>query len=61
MATAFKKGEVVKVREVVPQGPVQALRMDEDGTVYYLIQWADANGVAQERWFAEDALVVAGV
>lgn len=57
MATAFKKGQVVRVREVVPEGPVQALRMDEDGTVYYLIQWTDADGVAQERWFAEDALV----
>lgn len=57
MATAFKKGQVVRVREVLPEGPVQALRMDEDGTVYYLIQWTDADGVAQERWFAEDALV----
>lgn len=57
MATQFKKGQVVRVREVVPEGPVQALRMDEDGTVYYLIQWTDADGVAQERWFAEDALV----
>lgn len=57
MATAFKKGQVVRVREVVPEGPVQALRMDEDGTVFYLIQWTDADGVAQERWFAEDTLV----
>lgn len=57
MATEFKKGQVVRVREVVPQGPVQALRMDEDGTVFYLIQWTDADGVAQERWFAESALV----
>ena len=57
MATEFKKGQVVRVREVVPEGPVQALRMDEDGNVYYLIQWTDADGVAQERWFAEDVLV----
>lgn len=57
MATEFKKGQVVRVREVVPEGPVQALRMDEDGTVFYLIQWTDADGVAQERWFAESALV----
>ena len=57
MATEFKKGQVVRVREVVPEGPVQALRMDEDGNVYYLIQWTDVDGVAQERWFAEDALV----
>lgn len=57
MATEFKKGQVVRVREVTPEGPVQALRMDEDGTVYYLIRWTDADGVAQERWFAEDTLV----
>ncbi len=57
MATEFKKGQLVRVREVVPQGPVQALRMDEDGVVYYLIQWVDADGVQQERWFAESSLV----
>ena len=57
MAPAFKKGEVVTLKTVVPSGPVQALRMDEDGTVYYLIRWTDADGVAQERWFAEDTLV----
>ena len=57
MATEFKKGQVVRVRAVIPEGPVQALRMDEDGTVYYLIQWTDVDGVAQERWFAEDVLV----
>lgn len=57
MATAFKKGQVVTLKTVVPSGPVQALRMDEDGNVYYLIQWTDADGVSQERWFAEDTLV----
>lgn len=57
MATKFKKGDVVKVAQVIPQGPVQALRMDEDGTVYCLIEWTDADGVAQKRWFAEDELV----
>lgn len=57
MATAFKKGQAVRVRAVIPEGPVQALRMDEEGTVYYLIQWTDADGVTQERWFAEDMLV----
>lgn len=29
--------------------------------VYYLIQWADADGVSQERWFAEAFLITAGV
>jgi uncharacterized protein YodC (DUF2158 family) len=57
MATAFKKGDVVSLKMVVPSGPVQALRMDEDGNVHYLISWVDADGVQQERWFEESLLV----
>lgn len=57
MATKFKKGDEVKVNAVVPAGPVQALRMDEDGTVYCLIQWTDETGQEQERWFPEDSLI----
>lgn len=53
----FKKGDVVKVKAVVPEGPVIALRMNEDGVVSYLVQWTDAEGVAQERWFEESQLV----
>lgn len=59
MATKFKKGDVVKVNAVVPQGPVQALRMDEDGIVYCMLQWTDANGVEQERWISEADLIKA--
>jgi uncharacterized protein YodC (DUF2158 family) len=57
MATQFKKGDVVKVRAVVPEGPVQALRMDEDGVVSYLIEWTDAESNVQQRWFEEDTLI----
>lgn len=57
MATQFKKGDVVKVRAVVPEGPVQALRMNEDGVVSYLIEWTDAEGIVQQRWFEEDTLI----
>jgi hypothetical protein len=57
MATKFVKGQEVKVATVVPQGPVLALRMDEDGVFYYLISWADVDGVVQERWFEENQLV----
>lgn len=57
MATKFKKGDVVRVNQVIPQGPVQAFRMDDDGTVYCLLEWTDAEGVEQKRWFAEDELV----
>jgi uncharacterized protein YodC (DUF2158 family) len=57
MATKFKKNDVVRVDAVVPQGPVLALRMDEDGVVYCLIEWVDINGIKQQRWFAEDQLI----
>ena len=59
MATKFVKGQEVQVAAVIPQGPVQALRMDEDGNFFYLISWTDADGNQQERWFAEDDLVAA--
>lgn len=59
MATKFKKGQEVKVAVTVPQGPVQALQMDEDGNFFYLVGWTDADGNAQERWFAEADLVEA--
>ena len=54
----FKKGDVVKVKAVVPQGPIIAMRMNEDGVVSYLVQWTDAEGNTQERWFEEDQLTV---
>ena len=57
MATKFKKGDAVKVNAIIPSGPVQALRMDEDGTVYCLIEWTDEQGQSQQRWFAEDDLI----
>lgn len=56
MATKFVKDQQVKVIAVVPQGPVQKLRMDDDGVIWYLINWADGQGVIQERWFREDEL-----
>lgn len=59
MATKFVKGQEVKVIAVVPQGPVLKLRMDEDGTFWYLIGWTDISGASQERWFREDELTEA--
>jgi len=56
MATTFKKGDTVKLTITVPQGPVEALRMDEDGNVQYMVSWTDANGVTQTRWFDEAEL-----
>ena len=57
MATTFTKGQEVKVRAVIPQGPVQAFRMDSDGAVYCLVVWTDVDGKGQSRWFAESELV----
>jgi hypothetical protein len=56
MATTFTKNQNVRVKMVNPQGSVEALRMDEEGTVFYRISWTDADGNAQTRWFAENEL-----
>lgn len=56
MATKFIKDQIIKVNAVVPQGPVRKLRMDEDGNFFYMIEWIDANGQEQSRWFAESEL-----
>jgi len=57
--TTFKKGDVVKVKTVLPEGPIVKMRMDDDGTIYYLVTWA-TDGVEHERWFTEDQLVSVG-
>lgn len=57
MAAKFARGQVVRVNTVVPQGPVLSLRMDDDGTVWCLIEWVDVTGNTQQRWFKEDELV----
>lgn len=54
--TMFKKGEIVKVKAVVPEGPVVAMRMSEDGVVSYLVEWNDGE-TTQQRWFEQDQLV----
>jgi uncharacterized protein YodC (DUF2158 family) len=60
MATKFTKGDVVKLKAVMPQGPVIKFRMNEEtGVVSYLLQWVDAEGHTQERWFIEDDLTEA--
>lgn len=59
MATKYTKGQNVKLSAVTPQGPVVALRMDEDGTFFYLVEWTDESGVKQQRWFEESQLSAA--
>ena len=56
MATKFKKGDLVTLKAVTPEGDVQALRMLDDGTVQCLLSWRDENCSEQSRWFDEDSL-----
>ena len=59
MATKFVKGQEAKVSAVIPQGPVEKLRMDEDGNFFYMISWTDVNGIEHSRWFKEEDLEAA--
>jgi hypothetical protein len=56
MATKFAKNQEVKIKAVIPQGPVIALRMNEDGEFFYLVQWTNAGDAVQQRWFKEEEL-----
>lgn len=57
MAASFKIGDTVKIVTVVPEGPVKALSVSQDGDIQYLISWEDVSNTTQERWFNEDELV----
>lgn len=59
MATTFTKDQMVQLKTVNPKGAVEALRMDEDGIVFYRISWTDATGNKQTRWFPENELEAA--
>jgi hypothetical protein len=56
MPTTFTKNQTVRLKAILPEGPVVALRMNEDGEFFYMIQWTDANGRSQQRWFKEEEL-----
>lgn len=53
MATKFAKDQEVKVATTPPQGPVEKLRMTEDGEFFYLVRFTDSQGRVQRRWFTE--------
>lgn len=57
--STFKKGDIVKVKTVLPEGPIVKMRMDDDGIIYYLLAWT-TDGVEHERWFTDDQLVAVG-
>ena len=50
----YKKGDVVRLKAIVPQGPIGSMRMDEDGTVWCLLEWTGADGQVHSRWFQID-------
>jgi hypothetical protein len=56
MPTTYTKNQNVRIKAVIPEGPVAALRMNEDGEFFYLVQWTDADGKSQRRWFKEEDL-----
>lgn len=56
MATTFTKNQTVRVKAVIPEGPITALRMDENGNFFYLISWTNEKGIVQTRWFKEEEL-----
>ena len=43
--TTFVKGQTVRMKAIVPQGPVAKMRMDDDGKIEYLVEWTTTNGV----------------
>jgi uncharacterized protein YodC (DUF2158 family) len=60
MAANFKKGEKVRVKVFAPSGPVVDFRIDSDGEIQYLVEWNDAKGNLQQRWFSEEDIVAGG-
>lgn len=56
MATKFRLGDEVELAMVVPRGPVVELKMTPEGEFHYRVEWVDADGNAQSRWFREDEL-----
>lgn len=51
----LKKGDIVKLKATIPEGPVLALRFNDDGEVEALVEWT-ANGTTEQRWFKQDQL-----
>lgn len=55
-----KKGDIVKLKAFVPQGPVVSMRMDEDGGVWCLVEWTGDDGQVHSRWFKDEELETVG-
>jgi hypothetical protein len=59
MASTYRKGDMVKAVAIIPTGPVESIRMLDDGTVVYLVTYTNVNGEEQQRWFDEDQITAA--
>jgi len=55
----FKRGDVVKLKAVVPQGPIIKMRMDDDGGIWCLMEWTADDGQVHSRWFMDSELEAA--
>jgi sugar lactone lactonase YvrE len=55
----YKKGDVVRLKAVVPQGPIAKMRMDDDGNVWCLMEWTTEDGQVHSRWFMDIELEAA--
>ena len=55
----YKKGDVVRLKAVVPQGPIAKMRMDDDGNVWCLMEWTTEDGQVHGRWFMDTELEAA--
>lgn len=56
MAATFKPGAQVKLNVAQPQGEVVQLSVSQEGDITYLVQFTDAQGEVQQRWFNEAEL-----
>lgn len=56
----YKKGDVVRLKAVIPQGPITKMRMDDDGNVWCLMEWTTEDGQVHSRWFMDNELEAAG-
>ena len=54
---SFKTGDAVKFVPPVIAGKVLGAQVDADSNIFYLVEYTDATGVVQQRYFPADALV----
>jgi hypothetical protein len=57
MAANFKPGAQVKLNVAPPQGEVLQLSVSQEGDIQYLVEYVDAEGDTQQRWFKEAELI----